>query len=215
MTIINICFSSDNNYAKHMAVAMISILKNSKSEDSYNFYILDGGISPKNKTKINELLKIRSFNIEYLNVNSDDFKDCPMTGYVKYITLPTYYRFKIASLLPNIDKILYLDCDIIVDSDISELYNYNIEQYYIGAIPEVFNQDHKRRLDIEGNAYYCNAGVLLINSKKWREDNIEGKLFEYAKKPQREIIFQDQDVLNEVLKYKIKYIPLKWNVQHD
>lgn len=215
-SIINICFSSDNNYAKHMGVAITSILKNSNINDTYNFYILDGGISDSNKSKLNSLKNsIRDFSIEYLEINPDDFKKCPMTGYVKYITLPTYYRFKIPSLLPNLDKVLYLDCDIVVNSDISELYNTNIDDYYVGGIPEVFNHYHKERLEIIGNYYYINAGVLLINTKKWREDNIESKLFEYAMNPEREIVFQDQDILNEVLKYNIRYIPLCWNLQHD
>ncbi len=214
--IINICFSSDNNYAKHMGVAITSILKNSNINDTYNFYVLDGGISDSNKSKLNSLKStIRDFSIEYLEINPDDFKKCPMTGYVKYITLPTYYRFKIPSLLPNLDKVLYLDCDIVVNSDISELYNTNIDDYYVGGIPEVFNHHHKERLEILGSYYYINAGVLLINTKKWREDNIESKLFEYALNPKREIIFQDQDIINEVLMYNIRYIPLCWNLQHD
>lgn len=212
---INICFSSDNNYAKHMGVAIVSILKNAKKEDIYNFYVLDGGISEENKLKISQLKNIKSFNIEYLLVNKDDFRDCPMTNYVKYITLPTYYRFKIASLLSGVDKVLYLDCDIIVNADISELYNSNIDDFYIGAVPEVFNHHHKERLEIDGSEYYCNAGVLLINSKKWRSDKIEEKLFAYLQNPVHEIVFQDQDILNDVLKYGIKYIPLVWNLQHD
>lgn len=215
MSKINICFSSDNNYAKYMGTAICSILKNAGENDSYNFYILDGGISNETKEQISELKTIKDFSIEYLTVNPDDFKSCPMTGYVNYITLPTYYRFKIASLLPNVDKILYLDGDIIVNSDIKELFDTDIENYYIGAIPEVFNHHHKERLEIFGDNYYFNAGVLLINSKKWREDNIEEKLFTYALNPEREIVFQDQDILNEVLKYNIKYLPLKWNLQHD
>lgn len=215
MSKINICFSSDNNYAKYMGTAICSILKNAGENDSYNFYILDGGISNETKEQISELKTIKDFSIEYLPVNPDDFKNCPMTGYVKYITLPTYYRFKIASLLPSVDKILYLDGDIIVNSDIKELFDADIENYYIGAIPEVFNHHHKERLEIFGDNYYFNAGVLLINSKKWREDNIEEKLFTYALNPEREIVFQDQDILNEVLKYNIKYLPLKWNLQHD
>ena len=215
MSKINICFSSDNNYAKYMGTAICSILKNAGENDSYNFYILDGGISNETKEQISGLKTIKDFSIEYLTVNPDDFKSCPMTGYVNYITLPTYYRFKIASLLPNVDKILYLDGDIIVNSDIKELFDTDIENYYIGAIPEVFNHHHKERLEIFGDNYYFNAGVLLINSKKWREDNIEEKLFTYALNPEREIVFQDQDILNEVLKYNIKYLPLKWNLQHD
>ncbi len=212
---INICFSSDNNYVQHLAVAITSILKNSSEEDNYNFFIMDGGITQKNKNKIEELKKIKDFNISFVLMDDNDFKNCPMTSYVNYITLPTYYRFKIPSIFPNIDKILYLDCDIVVTHDIKQLYETDISNYYLAAIPEVFNHCHKERMAIEGDYYYCNAGILLINNKKWREDNIEQKLFDYALHPTKEIVYQDQDIINEVLKYKIKYLHLRWNLQHD
>ncbi len=211
--VINICFSSDNNYAQHMSVAITSILKNTKEENQYNFFVLDGGISDKNKKNIEKLKKIKNFSIKYIKVNKDDFKTCPMTGYVNYITLPTYYRFKIPSLIEE-DKVLYIDCDIIVKKDIAELFNTDIENYYLAAVPEVSQHTHKPRVNIEGDNWYCNAGVLLINNKKWREDNIEKKLFDYSINPDMEIIYQDQDIINQVLKYHIKYLPLNWNVQH-
>ncbi len=211
---INICFSSDNNYAQHMAVTMASILSNASNEDNYNFYVLDGGISQKDKEKIEKLKSIKDFSISYFNVDKNDFSDCPMTGYVKYITLPTYYRFKIPSLLKNVDKVLYLDCDLVLNADIKELYSTDIEDYYLAAIPEAYNNLHRERMDISAREYYCNAGVLLINNKKWREDKIEEKLFEYAQNPKMKVIYQDQDIINAVLMYRIKYMPLKWNLQH-
>ena len=212
---INICFSSDNNYVQHLGVAITSILYNASNSDEYTFYIMDGGISAGNKRKVEKLKHIKDFKIEYIKIDNNDFANCPMTNYVNYITLPTYYRFKIPSLFPNVEKILYLDCDIIVMNDIAQLYKTNVNNYYLAAIPEVFNHNHKKRLDFAKNEYYFNAGVLLLNNKKWQEDNIEQKLFEYAINPTHEIVYQDQDILNEVLKGKIKYIDLKWNLQHD
>ena len=212
---INICFSSDNNYAQHLGVTIISILKNAKKEDNYNFYIMDGGINKKNKNKLDKLKKIKDFNITYINIDNQDFSNCPMTNYVNYITLPTYYRFKIPTFFPDIDKILYMDCDMIVRSDIAPLFETNIDNYYLAAVPEVFNHNHKERLEFKSDEYYFNAGLLLINNKKWKEDNIEKRLFEYALNPTHEILYQDQDILNEVLKSRVKYLPLKWNLQHD
>lgn len=101
---INICFSSDNNYAQHIGIAIASILNNAKNNDIYNFYILDGGISEENKQKIHLLNNILKFNIQYIKINTDDFKNCPMTNYVSYITQSTYYRFSIPKLLNTVEK---------------------------------------------------------------------------------------------------------------
>ena len=212
---INVCFSCDDNYVQHMAVAIASILLNSSIQDTYNFYIMDGGISSENKDKLQELRSIRDFGLFFIIMDNNMFKDCPMTNYVKYITIPTYYRFKIASLFPDLDKILYMDCDMVVKADLAELYLTNIDDYYMAAVPEAEYYTHHERLEIFGDNYYCNAGLLLININKWREDNIEQKLFDYAKAPLHEIIYQDQDILNDVLKYNILYLPIKWNLQHS
>ncbi|MFZ2038564.1 MAG: glycosyltransferase [Minisyncoccia bacterium] len=213
--VLNICFSCDNNYVAPLSALIASILKNSSNNDVYNFYILDGGINEENKEKINKIKSIRDFNICFVPVNSKEFNNCPITDYAPYITIATYYRFKIPSFFPKIDKILYMDCDMIVNRNIKELYDTNIDDYYVAAVPEVCNQFHKKRLGLDGNSYYFNAGLLLINNKKWRDDNIEQKLFQYAMKPEQEMIHQDQDILNIVLKNKKTYLPIAWNLQHD
>lgn len=213
---INICYSCDGNYVQHMACSIASILCNSNPDDTYNFYVLDGGISEKDKIKIGKISeKTRLFNIKYVKIDKDDFKNCPITGYVNYITVATYYRFKIPSFFGYLDKILYLDCDTVANADVSELYNINIDDYYIAAVPEPYNHLHKERLEIQGEHYYCNAGVLLMNLKKIIADNIDKAFFKYIENPEHKIVYQDQDIINEVLKYKIKYINLQWNLQHD
>lgn len=146
---INICFSSDDNYAQHLGVAIASILKNSSAKDKYNFFIMDGKIGAGNKRKIAKLKNIRDFNITYTEMDESHFVDCPITGYVDYITLPTYYRFKIPSLFSDVDKILYMDCDMIVREDIASLFNTDITDYHVAAVPEVFNHHHRTRLEFE------------------------------------------------------------------
>lgn len=212
---INICFSCSNTYVQHLSVTIASILMNARTDDTFSFYVMDAGISEKNKAKINKLKDIKDFQITYFMMNKDDFADCPMTYYVDYITLNTYYRFKIGSLLKNLDKVLYMDCDMVVCGDLHDVYNTDVTNVYLAAVPEVGNHEHKKRLNIEGNWYYFNAGFLLINLKKWNVNNIEEKLFDYARNPKQRITYLDQDILNEVLKYNVKYLHIKYNLQHD
>jgi|GEM_PF-1554217 len=211
---INICFSSDNNYAPHVAVAILSILETSPN-GKFSFYILDGGITEEYKEKILKLKNIKDFEIQFIKMDNENFKNCPITNYVNYITISTYYRFMIPSLLSDLDKVIYLDCDIIAVDDITELWNQDISTCCMAAVPDTSNDWHRDRLNLSRNYYYCNAGVLLINNKRCKEHNVETRLFEYAKNPDRKITFQDQDVLNIVLKDELKYLHIKWDVMHN
>lgn len=208
---INICLSSDDNYAQHLGVTIASILKTAKKSDDLHFYILDGGISEKNKHNLLSLKSIKNFHMEFLSVNEKDFEKCPLMG--NHITIATYYRFMIPTLLPQLDKILYLDCDIIVNDSLSRLYNEDISEYWMAGVEDLGYYQHRRLLKRETESFYVNAGILLLNLKKWREDGIEQKLFEFAEKNAEILVHQDQDVLNMVLNEKTKPLDYKWNVQ--
>lgn len=207
MATIHICTSSDNNYIQHAGVMITSVLKNSNHDEHFIFHILDGGIKESEKKKINKLKKIKEFEINYYLTNNDDFKDCP----VHYLTIATYYRFKIQTYLKDVDKVLYLDCDTIVNANLKELWDTNIDNYWVAGVEDPISGKNKERLGIPSEHLYFNAGVLLINLKKWREDNIQGALFDYVSKYPEKIKWVDQDVLNDVLHEKSYQLPLKWN----
>lgn len=212
----NICFNADNNYTEQIGVTITSILKNADKDEKFNFYVLDGGFTQESKEQIKELTKIKEFKISFVKMNIDDFKNCPLLrDYNKdfehyHVPTSAYFRYKIASTFPKLDKILYLDCDIVVMGSLKELYEKDISDNYAAMVPDVESESEAERLGL--TAYY-NAGVMLINLAKWREDNIEEKLFDYTQKNKNKILWQDQDVLNAVLKDKIKILPRKWNFQ--
>lgn len=112
---INICFSSDDNFSPYLATAIISILKNANKEDDIYFYIIDNGISKFNKDKLLNLKVIKEFNISFASLNTEDIKK-----YTNWINMnknspykvSTYSILSIPNLFPNVDKILYLDCDL-------------------------------------------------------------------------------------------------------
>jgi lipopolysaccharide biosynthesis glycosyltransferase len=208
---INICFASDNNYVQHLCVALVSILKNVDDDDELSFFIFDGGINDNNKNKILELKKIKDFNIEYINIDCSVFKDMP--NYSNYISSVTYSRFKISSLLPDMDKIIYLDCDIVVCDSLKELFDENIEDYHIAGVEDIGYYLHRRALKRETESFYINAGIILMNLKKWRQDNIEEKLLSFALTTKEKLVHADQDIINMVLNKTCKPLNLKWNVQ--
>ncbi len=218
MLVYDICFSCDNAYCEQLAVAIASIIENSESDEAFNFYILDGGISEYNKSRFLKLKKIKDFNITFIGVDYDEFIDCPMlkdknSAYSNYhVTKPTYFRYKISSFLPELDKVLYMDCDIIALSSLKELYTLNLNDNYVAMTRDIDNEKESKRLSLSA---YFNAGVMLINLKKWRECNIEQELFKFTKQNEDTLLWQDQDVFNLVFKEKILDLENIWNFQID
>ena len=213
----NICFSLDSKYTEQFTVSAVSILKNADIDENINFYILDGGLTEKDKSNIELLKNIKAFNIEYIEIDEKDFKDCPMLKEKSdehkdyHVTLPTYFRFKLPELLPNLDKVLYLDCDVIVRTSLKELFSLSFKDKAVAMVEDVETKRESDRLNIKK---YFNAGVMLINLDYWRKNSVSVKLFEYAKKNKKTILWQDQDVINAVLDNKIKSLNLKWNYQY-
>ena len=127
---INICFAADNNYAKYMGLALMSILKSAKTEDSLHFFILDNQIKQEEKDKIASLKKIKDFQITYLPIKEKYFDN--LHTIQKGLTLTAYARFLVPSLI-EAEKVLYLDCDVFVRRSLADLFNTDISNYYMAG----------------------------------------------------------------------------------
>lgn len=204
---INICLSSDNNYIQHLAVTIASILKNKAEDDSFSFIILDGGITDENKEKIIALKSICDFDIEFVTVDNSLFAKCPIQDWT-HLSIVGYYRLVLPDIKPEWDKIIYLDCDIIVRDSLKELFNLDIGDCYIASVTDISSKKHAKRLGLNS---YSNTGVLLISSNKWREDNVTDKLFKWIDENNEKIVLHDQDILNAAINDKIKPLDSKWN----
>ena len=209
METINVVFSSDNNYAQFMGVAICSIFENKKEGYLIDLYVLDGGIDTDNKSKLKILEDKYNFKINYIQIDKTYFKDFKTNG---YMTQASYYRIIIPELFPNLEKILYLDCDLVVINDILELYNINIENYYFAAVDdEVYFIEVMNKIGIPKGVKYCNSGVMLINAKKWRENHISKKMIEFTMQNQHNFFYHDQDAINGYLWGKWLNIDFKYN----
>ena len=213
MTYINIFFTVNNNYIPYLATAIASIIANINDNSFARFYIISNDIVDINKKKIDKLKNIKDFNIEYIKIDNSRFENIVKSSQA-HITNETNYRFIISSLKPELDKCLFLDADLIADKDITELYNINIDDFYMGAVADQLPLTENcwaKRLDLAKNYRYVNTGVILVNLKKWREENIENKLFENVIKYANLLQFPDQDTLNITLQDKVKNISHIYN----
>lgn len=207
---INICTLSDNNYAQHLGVMIASVLINSKKEDKIAIHVLDGGISEKNKKRLERLKSIKNFSINYHKVNDEDLKECKSS----YLPLVSYYNFLPQKYLPNLNKIVFLDSDMVILDSLSELFSIDIGNNVIAACEDPVGRINMKRLGISDDYFYFNTGTMIMNLKLWREQDIFSQLIQYVKDYQDKILYMDQDVLNDVLHTKSFKLPLKWNSIH-
>ena len=210
----NILCATDDNYVPYCGIMLTSLFENNK-EHNFCIYILVEQLSNKSKSEFATLAKKYSQKIEIITVDSKRLKDCPIrTG--DHVSIVTYYRLLAPILLPSdVDKILYLDCDMIINGNISTLYNEDIKEHPIAmSKDEAFFEDEKyQRLNYDKKYPYRNAGVALFNIRHWREHNLVEKCFEYISNNPEKVIFHDQDTLNALLHHRIKSLPIKYNLQ--
>ncbi len=205
MNKIKICYAANESYAGLTAVSMVSVLCNAENDEDIEFIILhsENGLSGKTTDKINSIKDIRPCEIKFISINPQEFKNFPM---VNWITTEAWYRTKIADLCENSDKILYLDCDTMVLCSLKDLFNIDLGENYLGAVCYPYNG----YLNLKDKLYF-NSGVLLINAKLWRQDNLQQKIKDYIKLHGNKIKCADQDTLNVITDCKKYSLPFEYN----
>lgn len=203
---INLCFVTDDGYSMPTGVTIYSIYKNRNKKNKYTLYILCKNVSEDNKKKFIKLSH-DDFKVILIDCDDKDFSDLYIPGIPA--TPTSIYKFYIPELLNNVNKVLYLDGDIIVTKDLKELYNLELNDNYIGAVTDSIGLSNKKYLD--GNYSYINSGVMLMNLDLMRKDNLSSKLLDYRRNGFNK--FMDQDAFNFVLKNKIEILPFKYNTQ--
>ena len=217
---IDVALAVDDEYAKYCATAMCSILDNKNKNDEIFFHILHGDILDENIARLAVFPNTKLYKL-------DESEFSPYVRREKHVGFtPMFYRLKLASILKDIKKVIYLDCDIIVIKSLSELYSIDISNYVIAAVPAVpsipseainFYKDQMDRLGLQilSDGFYFNSGSICMNLEKIRNEKIEDEFFEYLKENSQKIQFADQDTLNAVLQDKCLALDSKFNFVPD
>lgn len=196
------------NYFVPAATCLYSILEHSDSSVSFHVVCLLTEALPENMKAAMEQLDSIRLHISYINLQGrmeDIYVD-------ERYTVAASYRLLLPDLLPEYDKVIYVDCDMVVRNDLAELYRKtDLTDYYLAAVFEASldsQLDYLLHLGVKpGN--YINSGFLLMNLQKLREDGMVKKLLQAAKTPNLQ--FPDQDVLNQLCQGKIFGLPPYYN----
>lgn len=201
MTAIPIFYTCDTTYLPFTSISIASICEMTSSD--CEFFILGYNLDEEDRQKaLSVSEKYHNCTIHFFDIgNSKYFRQIEYTNNCPHVTIATYGRFLVGDFSKNYDKIIYLDGDILALGDISQLFHYQLEGKICGACSENFlpigqQKFIQQNLKLKNDHKYFNAGVLLIDSKKWREYNIKSKLFK-IERTYREVLKQaDQDCLN-------------------
>ena len=209
---MHIVFCLDNNYIPYCATTIASIIANNQVE-KITFHLFVDGIMDANRGMMQEWINgIEKKAIKFYELSEEDFKDFPVGN--AYINLTTYFRLVIQDKLPDIDKVLYLDCDTIVNGSLSELWNTDMEGFAVAGVRDRVNDSIRlyNRLRYPMSDGYVNAGVLLINLKKWRECQVFDKAKELAKAMPEALKNHDQDIINILFHDNKLMLPFRYNL---
>lgn len=213
--VIPIFYAADNNYLPYLAVSISSLKENANKNCRYEIYVLTSDMDLQSTDKLKKH-EDEDFHITFVSVNKQMEEVKHALQLRDYYTGATYYRIFIAGLFPQYEKALYIDCDTILLGDVSELYNVDLKDRLIGAIPdgavaavEEFRIYTKETLGIEAEKYF-NAGVILMNLSQFRKEDFYGAFCKLLKQYKFSVA-QDQDYLNVLCKDKVTYIGMEWN----
>lgn len=213
---IPVFFAVDDRYIPFLAVTMKSVIENSSKENNYAFKVLYTNVSEENIEKIKKYEQENiSIGFVNLNKNLEEIKDKLYTR--NYFSNTTYFRLFIPELYPQYDKAIYMDSDTVILTDIAELYNEEIGDNLVAAIPDgavqtvpVFQEYVEKVVGVVDYNNYFNAGILVMNLKELREYKFQEKFLYLLEKVKFEVA-QDQDYLNRLCKGRVKLLDFAWN----
>lgn len=221
---IPVVFAADDTYVPMLTTTIFSMLQNASTSYFYDVIVLSNGIAQYNKKVMGDFLTSENAGVRFLEASS------LVGGYSlstnnEHIGIETYYRFLIQDVLRDYDKVLYLDSDLIVEADISELFSIELGDDLLAAVRDIDflgNLNIKRGKRIKYNEEvlkmkdpydYFQAGVLLLNTEEMRKEHPVSEWLSLASN--EKYIYNDQDVLNYACEGRVLYLDNRWNVMND
>lgn len=211
--VIPIFFSVNNGYAPYLAVAINSLKKCVNKDTMYYIRILNSNLSEGNIQRLQRMSE-ENFIVECMDI-AEHVKGLS-TASLNHLTAEALFRILIPELFPQYEKVLYLDCDIVVLKDVEQLFEIELEDKLLGVIKNPCNaglQNYVEEYIKIPYQQYFNSGVLLMNAQRFREEEIAEKCLQIYADNKSKYLFVDQDALNVVCIGKVKYLAENWNFE--
>jgi lipopolysaccharide biosynthesis glycosyltransferase len=207
---LNIACAIDEKYAQHCGVMLSSLFVNNP-DVSLSVYVINDGLSTAARARLDSVARQFQQQLRFESIDTTLLGNARISA---HLSLATYFRLLIPRVLPpDVEKVLFLDSDLIVRSSIVELYDTAFEEHTLAAVENPFSTSDAERLALPTGAAYFNAGVLLINLRAWRDEGTCEKAIEYINAQADVLRFHDQDALNATLRGRWRKCSPVWNAQ--
>lgn len=214
---IVITCATDSNYVTPLAVMLRSVLTNLSANRTAAIYIMDGGVGAESRERLVQGLPSGRATVKWMRVDPAVYSGVPLWG---RMPVSTYYKLAVADTLPaEVHKAIWLDCDLLVTSDVASLWDVDLDGSHLRAaqdsivplVSSAFGVAAYQVLGIPPDAKYFNAGVMLLDLDRWRADGIPEQVLDYLRQFRDSVYFWDQEGLNAVLAGKWSELDPRWN----
>jgi len=209
---INIVTTCDNAYVQHTAVFLKSLLDRNPDIKCRIFILV-----PNNFIHLVSLERNLGRFGKSLELVNTDLSEALSLKISDHVTIATYFRLLLDRLLPgDIDRIIYMDSDVLVTGPLASLWATDLENYAVAAtIDSVVDRDPsvREKVGLAPTSHYFNAGVLLIDLCRWRNEELGERALAFAIEHPELITWWDQCALNHVLRGRFKQLANEWNFQ--
>lgn len=206
---MNILYTCDNNYVWQMGISLVSLFE-SHPNKKINIYLICTGLSEVNKEKLNELVDKYSQNIRYIDLS--ELSLCPILKSNGRWPLICYARLFAYKVLKDVNRLLYLDCDTVVLSNIESLFSDKYSSFPIYGAKDFIGDYYKKLIGMSKNSVNINGGVILFNLNLYKELNPDDKIISFLKDYGKRISYADQDVLNGTFWREFGFLDAKYDV---
>lgn len=212
---MDVSCAADAAYVPHTAAMLHSVLTAPGSSDVHVHYLVDGRFPSEARTRLEGFVEGLGGRISFREI-----PDAWVAGLrtLDFITAPMWFRIFLPRLLPEVDRILYLDADTLATDSLTPLWDLDLSNHHLAAVTNVFLPDHVRERSARGlevSRAYFNSGVLLFNLDLMRRDGSAQRLRDYAIGEGERLMWPDQDTLNAVLGERRLALPPRWNTMNS
>ncbi len=213
MNKIPVVFTFDKRIILGAAIAIKSLMDSAKSDTLYDIYIYHPDIDDKTIMEFQKMAENTNHKIAFRYIPKEKFKDAPINKNDSWTEI-VYYRLLIPDLLPQYDKVIYADCDVLFKGDLSEIYNEDISEHDCAMVAMEKNNEnmicHKYFPENKKDLVYISS-FIIFNCKKLRQENFTKRIYEVIEKFNKRLKFFDLDTINIASK-NIKSLPYRYGV---
>lgn len=208
---MNVVYHATDNYAFITGTSMTSLFENNRDMDEINIYIIEHGYKEETKDRYRKIANKYNRNVFFIpmpDVNKE--YELGLTSIKKTWLFDSYSRLFLDTILPPMDRVLYLDGDTLILKSLKELWEMDLGDNCCAAVLDCVGEPYYELFGID-KGKYCNSGVILIDLRKWKEAKAADRVRKYVQDNNGYVFFMEQSVFNIVLQGEIAYLPAIYN----